>query len=320
MTKRKKISLIAASLLTFFCFSYFVIGQVQTTINKNVFGDSDQDGLSDEEEKMYGTNPNNPDTDGDGYSDGVEVRSGYDPLKAAPGDKLTQNDHGTEQNSSSNASLLAPDISSKINDLLSSKENAGQDISADDINGLVSESLSEKIGPTITFDTLEKIDTSTLKIKKQNYNKLSDSEKKQKMTEDRQKYFSDILYLLFTNAPTPITSKEEFESFQKTFTEKLSSLGTQNPDYKYFRDFASKLDVAYKQATEMEVPESLVDLHVKLLQLVNGYLALRDPSLPNIEDPGTRLIIMSKAKMLVELTHTFLQETANVLQLAQTNQ
>jgi len=64
--------------------------------------DTDRDGLSDDEEKMYGTNPNNADTDGDGltdrdevkvfhtdpnnvdtdgdsYQDGAEVNSGYDP-------------------------------------------------------------------------------------------------------------------------------------------------------------------------------------------------------------------------------------------------
>ena len=30
------------------------------------------------------------DTDGDGYGDGIEVESGYDPLKPAPGDKVIQ--------------------------------------------------------------------------------------------------------------------------------------------------------------------------------------------------------------------------------------
>ena len=35
--------------------------------------DSDRDGLTDEEELALGTDPNNPDTDGDGFSDGVEV-------------------------------------------------------------------------------------------------------------------------------------------------------------------------------------------------------------------------------------------------------
>ena len=55
----------------------------------SLFRDADQDGLSDEEEKVFGTDPFVRDTDGDSYSDGVEVESGYDPLRPAPGDKLT---------------------------------------------------------------------------------------------------------------------------------------------------------------------------------------------------------------------------------------
>ena len=35
--------------------------------------DSDKDGLLDDVEAMLGTDPNNPDTDGDGRSDGVEM-------------------------------------------------------------------------------------------------------------------------------------------------------------------------------------------------------------------------------------------------------
>ncbi|MGE6761436.1 Ig-like domain-containing protein [Corallococcus interemptor] len=43
--------------------------------------DSDNDGLTDVEEAQYGTDPRNPDTDGDGLLDGVEVHSGRtDPL------------------------------------------------------------------------------------------------------------------------------------------------------------------------------------------------------------------------------------------------
>jgi hypothetical protein len=42
--------------------------------------DSDSDGLSDwEEENIYFTDLNNPDTDGDGYLDGIEVQGGYNP-------------------------------------------------------------------------------------------------------------------------------------------------------------------------------------------------------------------------------------------------
>lgn len=42
--------------------------------------DGDADGLSDGDEVLvYGTNPSNPDTDGDAYLDGMEVKNGYDP-------------------------------------------------------------------------------------------------------------------------------------------------------------------------------------------------------------------------------------------------
>lgn len=47
--------------------------------NINVI-DTDNDGLSDYEEvKIYHTNPLSADTDGDGYLDGAEVKSGYNP-------------------------------------------------------------------------------------------------------------------------------------------------------------------------------------------------------------------------------------------------
>ena len=42
--------------------------------------DSDDDGLFDREElRVYKTDPTNPDTDGDGFLDGAEVKDGYNP-------------------------------------------------------------------------------------------------------------------------------------------------------------------------------------------------------------------------------------------------
>ena len=49
--------------------------------------DPDNDGLSNNDEYRYKTNPLNPDTDGDGYLDGVEVKNGFDPLKASQENK-----------------------------------------------------------------------------------------------------------------------------------------------------------------------------------------------------------------------------------------
>jgi hypothetical protein len=54
-------------------------------------GDDDADGLSNSQEATLGTDPSNPDTDGDGLSDGVEVNQyGTDPRnKDTDGDTLT---------------------------------------------------------------------------------------------------------------------------------------------------------------------------------------------------------------------------------------
>lgn len=46
--------------------------------------DQDLDGLTDIYEEVIGTNPNNPDSDGDGVQDGVEIQDGTDPLDGLP--------------------------------------------------------------------------------------------------------------------------------------------------------------------------------------------------------------------------------------------
>ena len=48
----------------------------------NTGADPDQDGLANEEEFLHGTKPLLGDTDGDGYSDGQELKNGYDPTAA----------------------------------------------------------------------------------------------------------------------------------------------------------------------------------------------------------------------------------------------
>ncbi len=57
--------------------------------------DADGDGLTDEEEAEYGTDPNILDTDGDGYNDKIEIDTGHDPLVAA--DKPTKEEVEKEE-------------------------------------------------------------------------------------------------------------------------------------------------------------------------------------------------------------------------------
>lgn len=52
--------------------------------------DSDNDGLKDWEEQIYGIDPQKSDTDGDKTPDGEEIKLSRDPLKPGPKDKLPQ--------------------------------------------------------------------------------------------------------------------------------------------------------------------------------------------------------------------------------------
>lgn len=314
LAKIKKILGFFIAAIFFIGLSFYVLAQVENTINKNIFGDTDQDGLSDTEEKAYGTNPSNADTDDDGYSDGVELKSGYDPLKPAPNDKLAV--QNTNEQSGSEVSTLTSSLAEKIRSLVEQKNSANESISVDELSSVVTGDLEAKVGPQITFETLPAVERKDLKIKQQDYDDLSDEEMTERIQRDNEEYAKNTLYLLFTNAPRTIQTEADFASFQDEFSEKLSGLSSDNPDYDYFRNFASKLEITLEQVKEIEVPESLVDTHIKLLQLTNGYLALRDPSLPKIEDPTTRIIIISRAKMLMELTYVFFQEADKALDIS----
>jgi len=50
--------------------------------------DADGDGLSNGDEVRWGTNLSSPDSDGDGFKDGEEVRAGHNPTVAGPNDAL----------------------------------------------------------------------------------------------------------------------------------------------------------------------------------------------------------------------------------------
>lgn len=75
--------------LTLFVLLAFLLSPNSTRAEGEI--DSDNDGLSDYEEiHIYHTDPNNKDTDGDGYLDGEEVRNGFSPL--VPGKKMSEVD------------------------------------------------------------------------------------------------------------------------------------------------------------------------------------------------------------------------------------
>jgi len=135
--------------------------------------DTDKDGLKDWEERLWKTDAKNPDTDGDGATDGEEVDADRDPLLAGPNDLLSANKKSIisvedilSQNKDSatdalGRSLFAEYLNLKTSgDVLSSKDQA-------EIVGAVLQNASEGIEPTVfDYNSLSIIpgsDVTTLK-------------------------------------------------------------------------------------------------------------------------------------------------------------
>jgi hypothetical protein len=265
--------------------------------------DADCDGLTNSEEKLYGIDPKNADSDNDGYSDGVEVKSGYDPLKPAPGDKLGTQNTASTANINSDTQSLTDVFSQNLENFISTNEE--KTVSVDDVRNFADTQLASMSG-SITNETLPEIDVSKIKVLKQEYSSFSEAKRKNKEKEDASNYLEKVIYLLINNAPVAITSKEDFTNFREDFLSHLSNLSDENSKTQYFSDLGNRLEIFIGQMQEIEVPETMVDLHVKFLRIAKGVLSLRDSSFSD-DDPMGKMAALARISSYEELISDFFQ-------------
>ena len=271
--------------------------------------DSDCDGLTNAEEKLYGTDPNNPDTDGDGYSDGVEVQSGYDPLKPAPGDKIASSTPVKQPQISSTTTDKASLTTDFVQELKNYTDSKGANtISSSDLQSLMSASITKKTGDEMTWDSLSAlVDKTLIKTTKQDYSELNATEKKARVLQDDTTYITKIAYLIESNLPVQIATTADFKTFGDSFKDHLYSLSTSNPDLDYFSDLGDRIDLFLTQINSIDVPETMLDFHIKLIGLSKGMLSMREVNPPTKEDPLATMIIFSKAQNLATLLSDLFQ-------------
>ena len=297
--------------LLFSSLAFFVSAQENSVATGNIFLDSDQDGLTDAEEKLYGTNPHNPDTDGDGYSDGAEVKAGYDPLKRAPGDKLATT--GTTIPTTESAPLatdgtsdnLTKQVAEKISGMVGQVDPNNPQASLDQIQKIVTDSLDSQNTPV----TLPEIDRSTIHIKKQNYTK---SEEQAKKKEDFSNYITKVFYIFASNSPTPITSASDITStMTQTAEQLLSAISSQNPAP--LENISKSGGAILDQLKDVEVPEDLVDLHIKAMQYALYAISLKDLLKSNTADPLLTVVNFSQISAFIQSLSSFANDAQTKL-------
>lgn len=128
---------------------------------RSVGEDSDNDGLPDWREKLWDTDPNDPDTDGDGTKDGDEVAQNRDPLDDSENDYLG-NTIPTSTSSSPTTNITAEmnaEIAPRVLILAAAQEN-GEDISEEDIDRITT-AMADDV--ELNIEKYKKDDINTFK-------------------------------------------------------------------------------------------------------------------------------------------------------------
>lgn len=319
--KNIKLSLLILAVLIVSSFAFFTLAQEKSSSDKNIFLDSDQDGLSDSEEKVYGTDPRKSDTDNDGYTDGSEVKGGYDPTKPAPGDKIisgapieqanlaskivTAQTSSVINTPSTDKKNLTKEIAQKISDLSTSTDSSTQEITMDEISSMVDDALNQTISDT----DLPQIDQKEIKIKKQDY-KGTDEEIRGKKKEDFTNYIVAVYYIFASNSPKPITSTDQVSSVATAISQEITSAITNN-DTQSLESLNQTGQKILDQMKDVEVPKDVLDIHIKALQFAKYAVSLKDSLGGSSDDPLAQIANLSKIQSLIEVLMNFSSDVQN---------
>lgn len=287
--------------------AFFVFAE-DTTSTKNIFQDTDQDGLSNDEERLYGTDPMNKDTDGDGYSDEVEVMSGYDPLKPSPGDKIIQEENKNVSTDSQNGSAnLTEQVSGEIATLLKNTDKSGQEISLEDINSSVDKVMSGNAEEII----LPEVNIKDIKIKYLPKN-LSDKKQLAQEKEDALEYLTVLSYLVANNSPKAFQTRDDLSLiFNNLSIESVAGLASGNRQS--LEDLSKKGEKMLEELKDIEVPEKMLDIHMKALQMAKYAVQLKDELKPADSDPLGQIAVLSKAQGFFGSVASFASEVQKKL-------
>ncbi|HWQ59901.1 MAG TPA: hypothetical protein VN420_02000 [Candidatus Fimivivens sp.] len=291
----------------------YLVSRASDMSGYNLAEDADNDGLTNAEEKLYGTDPTNDDTDGDGYSDGIEVSSGFNPLKKAPGDKIVAVEASVVEGSAVKATNnMTQQVSEKIAEIVRNPEQTSDGTSQISLDQL--DAYAQQIsGGTSAEITLPDVDVDSIKIKDQSYPKLSKDKKKAQVRQDVIEYLTTISYIFASNSPQSFKSEDELSKISDdSVNDAISAISSGN--FSKLQTFTENGDRMLSQVEDVEVPQAMLDVHVKALKLAK-YAALTKDEIAasSQDDPIKTMQALSKTQGFLNTIISFVTEVQSVL-------
>jgi len=204
---------------------------------------------------------------------------------------------------------LTKEIAQKISVIAASPNGEAQQISADQLKNMVSESLNT----TFSEDELPPINKDAIKIKKQNYSNLSEAAAKEKEKADAITYTAGLFYIFNSNLPNPVSSLGDLPAFFTSLTGALLPVFTAG-DTSSLDQLSDSGEKILEQMNDLEVPEKLIDAHLKGLRfaqyaaLLKTKLTTQDPN-----DPVGELANLSQISGFLESLLNFSTEASQIL-------
>jgi len=264
-----------AVFLVFVAFNYLKIdldlkpSQQKSDISFALDADWDNDGLANREESFWNTDPNNPDTDGDGYLDGEEVASGHDPLIPGPDDLLP-----TDGNLTMKMSQLA--LAGLVEGSLKSDSSNYK------------QSLSD-LTDTIADDAVTsfQIDVSKINLRIINSDKFSQQNYIEEFSSSYEKLLGTFIEQMLA------------------LEENLNNIGAYGMAYgevtKSFSDSASRYQEIYDELLKMGVPKNWTSSHLGVVKLTEELSQASQSIVSGGNDPIKATVGLNKIVQLWEI-------------------
>lgn len=288
----------------------FFVSAADELSGKNIVEDPDQDGLTTEEERLYGTDPMNRDSDNDGYSDGVEVKGGYDPLKRAPGDKIVAEKESAADDTESfgvGGENLTEQTAQEIVTLIQeaqTEDGSDAEISLDELTA-VAQDISSGNAEEIV---LPEVDMDTIKTEKVSCKNLSEKKCDEKVKEAVTEYLVVISYILASNSPSSFDTEDEFDILTESISDDVI-FALASGDVSKLNAFAENGEKMLEQIYEVTVPEEMLDVHVKAIKLAKFAATLKeDVSTDPNEDPMKMIASLSRVQGFLNVAVSFTLE------------